>query len=228
MTTSRWTSLLFLVSLLAQHHISAFAPASQNRRFQPTFMSKQGDRAHYEKSLEDLMDNDWRVFRAKLVAQERAEAKELATKATNYGDEKLSKQAQMGNLFAGAISTIFSKPQRDASPQKDDIFAGRSIGRAKLPDHIVAQDPFVSVDEIPLFMKPKVTLDKHRWAHPIPHIEPGCIVVANEKLAGVFHQTVVLVVEHNEEKGTLGIIINRYVRSDADVVLSLVRLSCIP
>ena len=210
-STSRSTTLLFLAFLLEQHFTSAFVSAPENRRFRPSFMSKNSDRAHYEKSLEDLMDNDWRVFRAKLVAQERAEAMERSMRsATNYGDERLTKQAQMGTLFSNTVSSsIFSKPPTHTSPQGGGVCSGRSIERAPIPDGIVAQDPFVSVDEIPVFMKPKVTLDKHRWAHQIPHIEPGCIVVANEKLAGVFHQTIVLIVEHNEEKGTLGVIINR-------------------
>ena len=36
-------------------------------------MSKNSDRAFIERSLEDAMNNDWRLFRAKLVAQEKAE-----------------------------------------------------------------------------------------------------------------------------------------------------------
>jgi len=170
-------------------------------------MSKNSDRAHLEKNLEDLMDNDWRVFRARLVAQETAEAKEVTKKptaSTDHDDDKPAKLEQLGNLFAGAISSIFSKDTKD-----EDIFDGRSIGGADLPDGIISQDPFVSVAEIPMLMKPKVAIDKTRWAHPIPHIEPGCILVANEKLGGVFHQTVVLIIEHNEANGSTGIVINR-------------------
>jgi hypothetical protein len=93
--------------------MAAFVPSSQNCRLQPSFMSKNSDRAHLEKNLEDLMDNDWRVFRARLVAQERIEAREKAKRPPNsHNDEKLAKQGQLGDLFAGAISSIFSKPQR--------------------------------------------------------------------------------------------------------------------
>lgn len=172
-------------------------------------MSKNSDRAHLEKNLEDLMDNDWRVFRARLVAQEGVEAKEETKRPPAHTDEKLTKQDKLGDLFAGAISSIFSKNNKGDSTKDEDIFDGRSIGGADIPDGIVSQDPFVSAEEIPMLMEPKVTIDKHRWAHPIPHIEPGCIVVANEKLGGVFHQTVVLIVEHNEVNGSLGIVINR-------------------
>ena len=209
MPSSRWTSLLLLASILEQQQTSAFVPASQNRRFQPMFMSKNSDRAHLEKHLEDLMDNDWRVFRARLVAQEAAEAKDESKRPSAHGDEKLAKQGQLGDLFAGAISSIFSKPNKVPTSPDEDIFSGRSIGGADFPDDIVSQDPFVSADELPMLMKPKVTIDKHRWAHEIPHIEPGCILVANEKLGGVFHQTVVLIIEHNEANGSTGIVINR-------------------
>jgi putative AlgH/UPF0301 family transcriptional regulator len=170
-------------------------------------MSKNSDRAHIEKKFEDLMDNDWRVFRAKLVAQETAEASQLkknSADSDHHGsDEKLGKLEQLGDLFAGAISSIFR------SHKDEDIFDGLSIGGADLLDDIVSQDPFVSKEEIPMLMKPKVNLDKHRWAHQIPHVEPGCILVANEKLGGVFHQTVILIIEHNEANGSTGIVINR-------------------
>jgi hypothetical protein len=198
---AQWTSLLFLASVL--EHTDAFVPVvSQNRGLQPLFL-KNSDRAHLEKNLEDLMDNDWRVFRAKLVAQEEIEAGE---KAPSIPDEKLAKQGQLGEMFAGAISSIFSSKNKD-HPEKD-IFDGRSIGGA-LPSDIVSQDPFVSAAELPILMKPKVNIDKHRWAHEIPHIEPGCILVANEKLGGVFHQTVVLIIEHNDANGSTGVVINR-------------------
>lgn len=213
MNSSRWTSLLFLASVLEQQYASAFVPASQGSRcsLQPTlFMSKNSDRAHLEKNLEDLMDNDWRVFRARLVAQEAAEATKETTKSSSsptdaHSDEKLGKLEQLGDLFAVAISSIFR------SNKDEDIFDGLSIGGADLLDDIVSQDPFVSAEEIPMLMKPKVSLDKHRWAHVIPHVEPGCILVANEKLGGVFHQTVILIIEHNEANGSTGIVINRYV-----------------
>jgi putative transcriptional regulator len=69
----------------------------------------------------------------------------------------------------------------------------------------------VSADELPIHLKPKsmTAVSKHRWAHAIEHIEPGCILIANEKLGGVFHQTIVLIVDHHEKTGTTGVVINR-------------------
>lgn len=179
-------------------------------------MTKNNARAHLEKNLEDLMDNDWRVFRARLVKQEEMEATETKKKKptssshNHHNDEKLAKQGQLGELFAGAISSIFSNKPKDTPPSssKEDIFDGSCIGGA-LPDGIDSQDPFVSAAELPILMKPKVHIDKHRWAHEMSHIEPGCILVANEKLGGVFHQTIVLIIEHNEANGSTGIVINR-------------------
>ena len=55
----------------------------------------------------------------------------------------------------------------------------------------------------------EVKIDRHRWAHPLSHIEPGSLLVANEKLGGVFHQTVVLIIDHNESTGSTGMVINR-------------------
>lgn len=210
--------LTTLLSLLAA--TSAFVPPSQNnkRTLEPLFMSKKSDRAHIDKNLEDLMDNDWRVFRAKLVAQEAAEAEQAyhqrQAPPPEYRDERLAEQKYMGDLFAGSVSTYVFDKQHKKNLRQDDnddeIFEGRSIGRADIPMELIdSQDPFVSVDEIPTLMKPKVNLDKHRWAHQISNIEPGCVIVANEKLKGAFRQTVVLVVDHDEIHGTLGIIINR-------------------
>lgn len=176
--------------------------------------AKNSDRAHIERKLDDMMDNDWRVFRAKLVAQERADQQEekKSSKPVEKTDEKLAKQGQLGERFAEAISSIFTnhnKNKQNNNNNKDrSIFQGDSIGG--LPQDLdEVEDPFVSEAELPILLKPKVTVDKHRWAHEIPHIEPGCVLIANEKLGGVFHQAVVLVVEHHENAGSTGIIINR-------------------
>lgn len=170
------------------------------------FMSKNNHRARLEKNLEELMDRDWREFRAKLVAQEAIEQKEYddRSRANPEMYEKQSRQEKFGNIFAA----IFSNKNSNSG----SIFDGNSIGGATsesmLPE---CEDPFVSHAEIPVLMQSKVIIDKHRWAHPITHIEPGCVLVANEKLGGVFHQTVILIIEHNDAIGSKGIVINRCV-----------------
>lgn len=56
---------------------------------------------------------------------------------------------------------------------------------------------------------PNAKLDKHRWAHEIPGIEPGAVLLANERLGDMFFQTVILITQHHPTNGTFGIIINR-------------------
>jgi putative transcriptional regulator len=201
----RFTSAI----LLAVDTTFAFAPnffLTTTDRSSSLFMSKNNHRARLEKNLEELMDRDWRVFRAKLVAQEAIEQKEHddRSRANPEMYEKQSRQEKFGNIFAAIFNNKHST--------SGSIFDGNSIGGATsesiLPE---CEDPFVSHAEIPVLMQSKVIIDKHRWAHPITHIEPGCVLVANEKLGGVFHQTVILITEHNDAVGSKGIVINRCV-----------------
>ncbi len=192
-------------------------------------MSKTSDRAHIEKNLEEMMGDDWRVFRARLVAQERVEQEtsnatpSASSRPTteNSNDKQLTKQGQLGDLFAGAISSIFNHSVKNNKQDDASIFNGDNIGGANgisvREDELLYQDPFVSHEELPILMKPKsVKIDKHRWAHSVPHVEPGCVLIANEKLGGVFHQTVVLIIDHHESTGSTGIVINRYVQFGSD------------
>jgi putative transcriptional regulator len=247
-------------------------PSSQRSSSSSTQLSslRNSDRAYFERSLEDMMDNDWRVFRAKLVAQEQQQEEEefrrRHTRSSHHHhrhhdhhhlDERLQRQGHLGDLFAGTIGNIFvnHKQQQQPPPHPSQhhhqqhqqqpppyssrydrsIFDGDAIGGISSRESSYEQhlhfasatsgnghqqqqsnrDPFVSPDELPVHMPltTPVTINKHRWAHPISHLEPGCVLLANEKLGGVFHQTVVLIIEHHEHAGTLGIIINRYVSS---------------
>jgi putative transcriptional regulator len=178
-------------------------------------MSKNSDRAHIERNLEDMMNNDWRVFRASLVAQERAEknaessyaAPHIPPTTSHHGVQinGLQQQGQLGDMFSGAINSIFQDSAK--VNQKENIFAGDTIGG--VDNGFVLEDPFVTAQELPLLLQPKAKINKHRWAHEISHLEPGCVLIANEKLGGVFHQTVVLIVEHSEGTGSIGVCINR-------------------
>jgi len=187
--------------------------------------TKNSDRARTERILEESMGDDWRLFRAKLVAQEKAaftiekkkqkpqtssvdsDGQEFSSSSfqasSSTQEDELEKQGQLGDLFGAAISSIFkSGSHKDTSKASDEnIYRGDSIGRGVLQSELMYQDPFVSADELPIHIKPKLyaPVNKHRWAHEIDHIEPGCVLIANEKLGGVFHQTVVLVVDHHEK-----------------------------
>jgi putative transcriptional regulator len=171
-----------------------------------------------ERMLEESMGDDWRLFRAKLVAQEKAADSDKPQRSRKYDDE-LAKQGQLGDMFGAAISSIFSskkekqlKEKQPKEKQSSNILEGDSIGGAGAApqEELLFTDPFVSAAELPIHIKPNdYTVDKHRWAHTIQHIEPGCVLIANEKLGGVFHQTVVLIVDHHEKTGTTGVVINR-------------------
>mmetsp|Transcript_11387 Transcript_11387/g.19312 ORF Transcript_11387/g.19312 Transcript_11387/m.19312 type:complete len:366 (-) Transcript_11387:111-1208(-) len=208
----------FIVTLSLLSSATSFSPSSVQRRSTKLFI-KLNERAHLDKKLEDLMDNDWREFRARLVAIEQAEATEQTEKGKEAedGDEKLAKQAHLSDMFADALSSFFSS--KDA--KRKDLLDGEDVGNY-IPDKLMTQDPFVSRAELPIFMKPKAKIDKHRWAHAIPHVEPGCVLVASEHLGGVFHQTVVLIVDHSESQGTIGMVINRPLEGDLKSVASRV------
>ncbi|EEC45815.1 predicted protein [Phaeodactylum tricornutum CCAP 1055/1] len=237
MTLSRLFQALALVVSMSE----AFIGSSRSSRSSFALSSKNSDRAHIERNLEDMMDNDWRLFRAKLVAQEKAQntanVKESPTVSASSEtsaelpkplplgvDEKLTKQGQLSEIFAGAISSIFKKDKNvttnaravpsSRTSSNEDIFHGDHVGGADFSQ--ISSDPFVSADELPLWIDTSRTpkVDKHRWAHEISHVEPGCVLIANEKLGGVFHQTVVLIIDHHETTGSTGIVINRPMDGD--------------
>jgi putative transcriptional regulator len=190
-------------------------------------MGKNSYRAHYEHKLEELMDNDWRVFRANLVARESAE-RDNDKKSDDHeaDDEGLRKQRQLTDFFAGAIGAFFRQYQNqhtltttsadadDTAASEREFMDGEFIGAAAanaheyLPDGIT-EDPFLSLAELPLLLPKTKPIDKHRWAHELAHIEPGCVLIANEKLSGDFHQTVVLITDHSDKRGSTGLVINR-------------------
>mmetsp|Transcript_33761 Transcript_33761/g.97008 ORF Transcript_33761/g.97008 Transcript_33761/m.97008 type:complete len:402 (-) Transcript_33761:179-1384(-) len=249
MTGSRSTLTMFALGTLFLSS-DAFVPQAWTSRGDSAClsMSKNSDRARMERELEKAMGDDWRLFRAKLVAQEQAE--ELRTKGNKKShnnnshankesnkkqpattaadttsaaeknhvpveDESLDKQGQLGDLFGAAISSIFG------GNDKKSMLRGNGVGIPQTEDQdLLYQDPFVSAAELPIHMKPKSlsNINSHRWAHPIPHIEQGCILVANEKLCGVFHQTVVLIVDHHEKSGTTGVVINRPLSGDLNKI----------
>eukprot|EP00540_Astrosyne_radiata_P010259 CAMPEP_0116841590 /NCGR_PEP_ID=MMETSP0418-20121206/11022_1 /TAXON_ID=1158023 /ORGANISM="Astrosyne radiata, Strain 13vi08-1A" /LENGTH=428 /DNA_ID=CAMNT_0004472059 /DNA_START=399 /DNA_END=1685 /DNA_ORIENTATION=+ len=63
---------------------------------------------------------------------------------------------------------------------------------------------------MPLAKKKAVTRTLPKtFAHLLPYAEVGSVLLSSECLSGNFHQTVVLIVEQSEERGTIGVIINR-------------------
>ena len=162
-------------------------------------MAKDSDRARQERDFEDMMGEDWRVFRARLIAHEQEEVSNTI-KFDHHVEVK--KQSRLANF----IASIFSPSRNKELEEKADIsiFDGDTIGGLLTTD-----DPFATDEEKVAMNCRKVNFDRRRWAHPISHVETGCVLVANEKLGGVFRQTVVLIVNHNENAGSTGVCINK-------------------
>ena len=241
---------------------------------------KDSDRAHIERNLEAAMNNDWRMFRAKLVAQENKQGRRLnsmssASTSSTHGFrrggrtlikpdspvQQRSTSSYQRNWHSSRYSNeqnedaIPVMPPPDTGYQRNwhnnrycdnfeepvqpnepwNSFPVRSpppvtetrtfAGSDQLKprngqtssddrldridnDKVVSEDPFVSNEELPILFQETV-IDKHRWAHEIPTIEPGNVLIAGEKLEGVFRRAVVLVTQHSETTGTYGVVINR-------------------
>jgi len=211
-----------------------------------------------------MMGDDWRTFRAALVAQEQASKnsrnKSPKKKRKNHNSESSSSHqshhhnegqfVELGDIISSALSHIFAKdfdyldwhgsheheygettknhPQETIKPTSTNSYDSIDYDGIEMlsstpqvisersssgQEFSLCEDPFASVEEM-VAIVPKKTessslKDKHHWAHPISHIEPGCVLLANEKLGGAFYQTCVLITEHRENSGTVGIIINR-------------------
>ena len=198
---------------------------------------KSSDRAHIERNLEDMMGNDWREFRAKLVAQEQAaatlrqqqESHMMMPSSTTMQRRPMTPDSELYYHTHDVInhfqphhrpySSLQPSPQISSSCMTDmppsqcvgDLFAGAINifdGYRISGKSLKCSDPFVSEDELPIMMQKQVTINKHRWAHAIPSPEPGSVLISNT----MFHQTVVLIISHCDVKGSTGIVINRYVR----------------
>lgn len=161
-----------------------------------------------ELEFEHAMGNDWRLFRAKLVAQEQLEkesqdsASVSASGVTNNSPSY--KQSHPGAMLKGALSQFFSAGSQLQKNNEEGDCSTEVIMEQQ------GGDPFASMEEIMAVRRiPRVNVNEKQWAHPLSHIEPGCVLVANEKLGGIYHQTVVLIIDHNDALGSTGLVINR-------------------
>ncbi|KAL3776958.1 hypothetical protein ACHAWO_008738 [Cyclotella atomus] len=215
--TLKYHCLLVGTLLYNELPASAFSPNSlQPSKNTCIRMSRSNERAHMEKQWENMMDNDWREFRATLIAKEKADelaAEKIKTKVGAGSLDEPPREDKLGDLITGAFTSFF----KGGKDEEKDMFKG-NVGGANPNTQFTSidfpsecEDPFLSVEECHILYSnaQKVKINKHRWAHPLSHVEPGCVLVANEKLGGVFHQTVVLIIDHHEKIGSTGLIINR-------------------
>lgn len=192
----RWVLLL-----AAAESVTSFTLQPMKRAVH-VLAHKNLDRAHTELEFEHAMGDDWRLFRAKLIAQERSQPKPrrlfstVRLKNLVKSWVSLLKQKRTGGLLARARALI--RAPTDYQNQSNI---------KKLLD----QDPFVSAGELPIFIKDSPKVDSRRWAHPLSHIEPGCVLLANERVrpSNPFYKTAILVLQHDAETGTVGVILNK-------------------
>lgn len=182
---------------------------------------KNSVRARQERDLEDMMGDNWRVFRAKLVAHEQEEVSsssdsDSTARSLSFESKEEIKHGRLANFFASIFSQsqetqdFCNKKEKRNNNHISSIFNGDNIGGAGGSNaNKNIEDPFATDDEKVAVNPRTVTFDRHRWAHPISHVETGCVLVANEKLGGVFRQTVVLIVNHDDHSGSTGVCINR-------------------
>jgi putative transcriptional regulator len=213
--SNRTTLFVGLVAAMAATPLQAFIVSSSQHSAASSYsssllwQSKSSERAHIERQLEQAMDNDWREFRAKLVALEQRD---------NEASPLENEQEKLGDMFHAAVSGFITNDDADTNQPS----SSSSESKTEQPTNKAAvaasnqgttsynEDPFMSPQELQLYMSASsLNFEKHRWAHALDYLEPGCVLIANEKLGGVFHQTVVLIYDHHVTTGSLGVIINR-------------------
>lgn len=176
-----------------------------------------------------MMGDDWRTFRAKLVAYEKAEAEcmneSMKSQLPKDSDDNDDDGKKFTQFISKGLSSIFTSGSPNKIPKQHHATSNVNIEdqnhefiSPSLPlnqEEGEFRDPFASVDEVFALnsdfdlITQHISLDKHHWAHPISHIEPGCVLLANEKLGGEFRQTVVLIADHHDTIGSSGLVINR-------------------
>ena len=149
-----------------------------------------GGRRRYDDEDEDeavsLQDDDWRAFRAMLVKGEKAST---GDKISQESEDKVVDQEFVGDL--DGIGSLFDEPTSSVS--------------TKAP---------ATVED---FMKGMTPLDPSQWAYDSGDVvEQGAIILGGvEQKFGFglrqqyFHKAAILVLDHDENTFTKGIILNR-------------------
>ena len=132
----------------------------------------------------------------------------------------------MHQRYSGSTSfaqSAFDTPHNAYDRQREGEHFGhpqhsrqQSLGpmdKPKIPQSTqrACNDPFANPEDIPALVEPRVNIDSKHWAHQIPNIETGCVLVATDRLGGQFKQTIMLVVDHDPtgQASSTGLVINR-------------------
>jgi len=200
-------SLVLLLSVFLQPNFAFVPPARQRPFLTKLFVGKSNTRARLERKYNDMMEDDWRWFRANLIAVEKTRRERDALRAKQQQQQQQQQQS-LGQSSLGnnnGVSQTFREQNNIDCPPVKEIRPGHYyVGfEEELESEIY---PF---DEGPLFGDSDVKVDKLCWAHKIPSVEVGAVLIAGYELGGVFHQSVTLIVSHNNSTGSIGVVINR-------------------
>mmetsp|Transcript_14183 Transcript_14183/g.21571 ORF Transcript_14183/g.21571 Transcript_14183/m.21571 type:complete len:190 (-) Transcript_14183:2461-3030(-) len=178
-------SLVLLLSVFLQPNFAFVPPARQRPFLTKLFVGKSNTRARLERKYNDMMEDDWRWFRANLIAVEKTRRERDALRA------KQQQQQQQQQQSLGQ-SSLEIRPGHYYVGFEEEL-----------------ESEIYPFDEGPLFGDSDVKVDKLCWAHKIPSVEVGAVLIAGYELGGVFHQSVTLIVSHNNSTGSIGVVINR-------------------
>ena len=179
-----------------------------------------------------------RTVRAKLIAQEQIESHEVKEEIRRKGNIRQAHRTMHqsddswrsggnGQFYSGSKSfaqSTHNRPRNAYVRHREGKQFGRRprqsrqqplgpMDKPEIPQStlMACNDPFANPEDIPALVESRVKIDSKRWAHQIPNIEPGCVLVATERLGGHFKQTLMLVVDHDPtgKVASTALVINR-------------------
>ena len=176
---------------------------------------------------------DWRAVRAKLIAQEQqAEQEKNPPKGGGASHHKGGNVEQViGSLFSKAMESITKTEHHHSSEAKKedaetkttasgDNSSSPSVDSSKEPifyddliptvpsEELLGEDPASLLAETSSGSIGFTSPLSSQWAHELAHVEPGCVLVANEHMKhDVYQQSVILIVNHSEKEGSMGLVL---------------------
>ena len=244
-----FVAFLVILALFPHATLSFTFPTTPNGSpmYTTLYMGKKSsDRAHIERNLEDMMGNDWREFRAKLVAQEQAAV-------------SLRQQQEKNMMMMVQTSTSLQPQRRPMATDPElyyhahDVITHQQNDRpysslqqqhqvsssfmTDMPPSQCVGDLFAGA--INIFDGYRISGKSLQCSDPfvsedeLPIMMQKQVTINKHRWAHaipspepgsvlisntMFHQTVVLVISHCDVKGSTGIVINRYVNHRLKIV----------
>ncbi|KAG7667548.1 hypothetical protein Ndes2526B_g07497 [Nannochloris sp. 'desiccata'] len=134
---------------------------------------------------------------AATVGRKPASRRSLCVVRAQFGDNRDPNEAQR-NFNGNDIPRFFAVDGNPPALEQD-----WRLFRAQLVAHEIGNAVPASGAGLEMLVRPADS-----WAHPIPHPEPGCLLVARHSNLGMFSHSVVLVTEHDDTAGTSALVLN--------------------